>query len=187
MAYVNLKVGDVKGWDGKSEGLPPGEDYVLEVIAAEQDKSPVKGTPQLTLECNVLWPEAYEGRKTWARYFLLDNKGSRGRLRSIVDATGVAVDSNGGFDDQEFVGKIFVADVINEPYDKVDATTGTSVEKQSSKVVNERPYVPADEVPAAAPPPAEPAKRAAPPATTAPANAAPKKFGRPASSVTRVG
>lgn len=189
MSYVNLRVHEVKGWDGKSEGLPPGEDYVLEVEKAEQDTSPNKGTLQLTLECKVLWPEAYEGRKTWARYYLLDNKGSRGRLAQIINATGVSVDAQGGFDDQDFAGRVFVADVINEPYEKVDATTGTSVVKDNSKICNERAYVPEGaEVAAAAVAPPPPAVVVAPKAVApAASNAAPKpKFGRPAAGVTRV-
>jgi hypothetical protein len=189
MAHVNLRVHEVQGWGGESESLPPGTDYVFEVEKAEQGKSAQKGTPQLTLECVVRWPESLEGRKGWARYYLIDNKGSRARLRQIVDATGIPLDAQGGFDDQDFVGRVFVADVIVEPYEKTDPTTGTTVSKESARIVNERIYAPEGAVeaapPAPAPQPAQPAAQAAPAARPA-TNAGKPQFGRPAGSITRV-
>lgn len=162
MAYIGQKLHEVKAWGGESEMLPPGEDYVLMIEKAEQEQSSGKGTLQLAVSVSVLNEGEVNGRKAKFWYNIDPNakEGSRKRLRSLIDAAGIPLDQAGGFDDQQLVGKVFVADVVHESYKKTDATTGTEVEQMNARIKNERP-LPNQQPQAAPPPPPPPAARPA--------------------------
>jgi hypothetical protein len=193
MAHIAGRLHEVQPWGGESEALPPGPDYALQIESVEQGQSPKKGTPQLNVTCIVLNEGELHGRKAIFRYNLnLEKDAPRKRLRSLVDATGVQMDDQGGFDDQQLVATAFMADVIHEPYDDVDATTGTKIQKIGVRIQNERPLdmqpaagaaapaavaaAPAPAPVAAAPRAVAPAvaPRAAVPAPAAPSNARPQ-------------
>lgn len=163
MATIAGRFHEVKGWGGQSESLPPGPDYVFQIDVAQQGQSPKKGTPQLELELTVLNEGELNGRKAFHRLTLnLEKETPRKRMRQLIDATGVPMDGNGNIDDADFVGRIFMADVVEESYEDVDATTGTKISKTAIRVVNER-----------IPPGAEGGQAAAAPSTAAAALAAP--------------
>jgi hypothetical protein len=176
MAHINGRFHEVSAWSGESEALPPGPDYAFQIEGVEQGVSPQKQTPQLNVTCIVLNEGENYGRKGIFRYNLnLDKEAPRKRLRSLIDATGIPMDADGGIDDQDLIGRQFLADVIAENYDVVDGTTGTKITKTASRIQNERPLDGANQAAdAAAPQAVAPAPAAAAPAPApAPAAAAP--------------
>lgn len=210
MAHIAGRFHEVNAWGGESEALPAGPDYVLQIEAVEQTVSSKKAVPQLQVTTVVLNEGEYNGRKGMFWYNLdLSKETPRKRIRSLVDATGIALDAEGGFDDADLIGRVFMADVVHEPYKDVDATTGTAIEKTRVRIQNERMVegagqpagdaAPAAVAPAAAPAPAAPAApvaaapRAAAPARPAAAAAparpvyAPPGRGAPNGGLTRVG
>ena len=192
MAYVAAGItADTKAWDGVSGALPPANDVVFRIDEVKQEASPKKGTPQLVLSCIVVAPEGeLKDRKAVHRFVVGPNMkpASIGRLKQLLDACGLQADANGGFDSDHLIGRVFVADIVNEPYQDTDPITGQSVEKNGNRLQNERPYANAGTVaaqpgvaPVAAPPVAAPvaaapqavAPAAAPPVAPAPVAAAP--------------
>ena len=191
MAYIDQKLHEAKAWGGEFEVLPPG-DYAFQIVKVEQENSSQKGTPTLVVHTEVISPASMAGRKLIARYYLTE--GSRGRLKSLTDATGVQLDDAGGFDDEQLIGLQFSADVVNEVYEKQDPLDPTKkVTRNQARVQNERPFdgniveshePPADatagypEQPQAAAP--APAQRPAPAPAAAAPRPAPAQAPRPA-------
>jgi hypothetical protein len=137
---INGRLHDVQGWSGESEALPPGEGYHLRILEVVHENSTQKGTPMMNLSCEVLWPESLAGRKVTHRLVADMSKDvSRRRMKQIIDATGIQLDQQGGFDSDWLVNAEFEADCINEPYQKVDATSGQTVERTSARLQNEQP------------------------------------------------
>lgn len=142
MAYIGGKFHEVQGWGGESEALPPGTDYVFRVDKIAQGQSST-GKPQLELDLVVCNEGELKGRASKSWYTLNFEKDTpRKRVRQLIDATGVQMDQAGGIDDQAFIGRYFVGDVVHEPYQKADPVSGQMVEKTRTKICNERPYNP---------------------------------------------
>lgn len=140
MAYINGRYHEIEAWNGESSAIPPGSDYVFQVEAVEQKPSSNKGTLQLVVT-NVVRGGEHDGRKAIFRYSITDSAGSRGRIKALALACGVQFDQNGGFDDTALIGRVYLADVIHEPYTKTDPVTGQELQKSSARCQNERPYV----------------------------------------------
>jgi hypothetical protein len=179
MAHINGRFHEVQAWGGESEALPPAPDYVFQIEAVEQGQSPQKATPQLNVTCLVLNEGELYGRKAIFRYNLnFEGKGgdtARKRLKSLIDATQIPLDDQGGINDDDLIGRVLMADVIQETYKVADATTGTQIEKIATRIQNER-VVPDANAQAGAPAPAA----AAPAPAAAPAAAAPAPAARAA-------
>jgi hypothetical protein len=143
MAYVSAGItADTKAWDGVSGALPPASDVLFRVDDVKQEASPKKGTPQLVLDCVVVTEGELKDRKAMHRFVIGPNMkpASIGRLKQLLDACGIQADSNGGFDSDHLKGRVFIADIVVEPYNQTDPVTGQTLEKSSSRLQNERPY-----------------------------------------------
>jgi hypothetical protein len=135
---IALPIATVQPWNGASVSIPPGEDYAFQIVEAKQEASSQKGTPQLRIDVVVLNDGDPRGRKGVFWYALTEK--AAGRLRSLFDAVGgVPLDGTGSIaNDQDFVNKQFVADVINDPYEKTNPATGQITTLDRSKIQNER-------------------------------------------------
>lgn len=143
MTQINAGLNDVEAWGGEIVQLPPGS-YQFVVKAADiEEKADESGKPKSTLIVSAeVLSGAFAGKqvKSW---FTLDftKDTPRKRLKSLVLATGIPVDSAGGFDTTNLIGCKFNADVVVSSYEgKADPLTGVKPMKESAKVVNERPY-----------------------------------------------
>lgn len=133
---VNLN--EVSAWDGASSSLPPAE-YLFEVedcIVGATSKQ----NPQLEFNLTVVAgaeTDIYNGtsRKHWV---VMTDKAA-GRVRNMLDACGVQMDAEGGFDSDHFIGARFIAEVFEDTYSKPNLETGGSIEKTSNKIRKERP------------------------------------------------
>jgi hypothetical protein len=171
---------EVKVFDGVGGTLPTPGEYAFEVLTSVMGQS-TGGYPQMDLALVVLSgadTDAFNGKGIGHRFVITDSDGSKGRVRCIADACGVAVTPQ-GFDNDHFVGKRFIGEVWEDHYDKDDLATGTKIPKTSTKIRKERPLeagwsdatgavapaAAAPAVPPALPPPAAPAApaRALPP------------------------
>jgi hypothetical protein len=182
-----MDLATVKAWDGEFQGLTPG-DYLFQVEEASQEASKTKGTPQLVVKCLVIQgftTETHNGNKI-THWVALTAKAA-GRLKNFLDATGLVPDADGGFDDQDLVGRYFIAEAFDQEYTKVDGQ-GVETKTVSTKLKKERPYgetaaeppaAPPPAVQPAPPPPAQPAPPPPPPAQPAPPPAAPTRAQAP--------
>ena len=138
MARIQGGFNQVQAWGGESEALPPGE-YLFEITEMKQGQSK-NGNPQLEMSVKVHNEGELYGRggKFW--YTLnFQSEVPRKRLKSLIDATGVSIAADGSIEDQEFVGRYFMADVAHETYTVTDPASGNSVEKSRTRIQNERP------------------------------------------------
>lgn len=158
MAYINERLHEVQSWGGESELLPPADDVTFEIESVAQEVSSAKQTPQLAITARVVSAGELMGRKGKFWYIMgpKAKEASRARLKSLIEACGLNVDQQGGFDDQDLLNRQFVADIVNEPYEKTDPITGSSITKTAARIQNERPVGTA---PAAKPASAAPAAR----------------------------
>jgi len=178
-------------WDGEANILPPGE-FAFEIVdcvilpAKSADKH-----PQLEFDLTVIGgadTDQYDGSSK--KHWLSLSPNAAGRVRNMLDACGVAIDADGGFDSDGFKGTSFIAEVYEDSFEKPDLNTGTTATKITSKMRKERPMsagwssgeaadrlVPADSASAAK----APAATAAAPAASAAASAAPAKTAAPPS------
>lgn len=162
-ALIGLEA--VEAWDGVGSSLPPCDDVTFKILEVKQSLTSKAQKPQLEVKCEVADCAQRDlvGRQLTG-YYNLDNGGTgTKRLRNLVESCGLPLQ---GVDDQHLIGRYFLADVINETYDRTDAQTGKTAPKTSSKIVKERPL---GGSPAAAPQPHAPA--APQPAAAAPAPA----------------
>jgi len=170
---VNLA--EVSAWDGEFQGLTPG-DYLFQIDEVTQEASKSKGTPRLVVKCTVLQgveTETHNGGKQ--TYWVPLTAKAAGRLKCFLDACLLIPDADGGFDDQDLVGRCFVAEAFDQEYKKTDPLLG-EVTRTSTQFRKERPYTegfgavegtaptlaasptpPTPPAPAPTPPPAQPA------------------------------
>jgi hypothetical protein len=153
MSYIQGGLNQVQAWNGVTAGLPPNVDYHFMVETVAQEASRKQGVPQLVLSLTVQNQGEFFGRKHVARYNIDFAKGkSRERLRCLIDACGIPLDANGGFDDAMLVGRVFKADLVAAPYTVSDPVTGQTIQKEGVQLQNERPLT-AMTAPAVAPQP----------------------------------
>lgn len=138
MATINGRLNEVDAWGGEGGALPPGE-YTFVIETAKQGQSQ-KGNPQLELDLKVVSEGEYKGRTTKQWYTLnFEKEAPRKRLKALVVATGIALDGNGNFDDQQLKGTTFTGDVQVESYEVDDVVTGKKLVKERTRIINERP------------------------------------------------
>jgi len=168
-ALIDLR--GVAPWDGEGFSVAPGE-YVFEVEEATQEQSS-KDKPQLALGLRIvsgLATEVHNDQKM-KHWISLTGKAAP-RLRNFLNAVGIEADADGGFDDQDLIGRQFQAEVFESEYQKgTDPVTGAPNMKTSSKIRKERLVegeAGASQAPAAPPAPlpraAAPQRPAPPPA-----------------------
>lgn len=141
VSIPEVDLNQISPWDGGSSMLPPGE-YVFEI--AECVVVPPKkadGSPQLEFDLVVQGgadSDQYNGieRKHWLS---LAPKAA-GRVRNMLDATGVQPEADGSFDSDLFKGTQFIAEVYEDTYQKADLTVPSGVrEVVTNKIRKERP------------------------------------------------
>jgi hypothetical protein len=173
----------VAPWDGEGFSVTPGE-YVFTVESVFQGMSG-NSKPQLELGLVIvqgLATEAHNGQQM--KHWVSLTKAAAGRLRNFLDATGLAPDAEGGFDDAELVGRQFIAEVWEDEYQKGINTDGSPHMKKSTKLRKERPVEGAAQAEAPAPAPAPaPIKPTAPARPIAPAKPAAPSLPRVASNL----
>ena len=163
---------EIAAWDGIGGSGPIPGTFLFEISAAVQEMSK-NSKPQLVLDLTVIQgaeTETENGKTTKHWLSLANNKGSAGRLKSLLDAVGITALP---FDDQDLPGRQFWAEVYEDTYE-VQTPLGP-VSKTSSKIRCEQAAegaataAPAAAAPAPAPAPARaPALAAAPARATAP-------------------
>jgi len=173
---------DITPWDGEQTILPP-DDYAFRV--EDCTIKPPKTTdkqPQLEFDLVVIGgasTDQYNGssKKHWLS---LASKAA-GRVRNMLDACGVPVEADGGFDSDGFKGTEFIAEIYEESYDKPNLQTGETTPVVTSRLRKERPISAGwSNGEAALAAPSAPA--AAPAASAAPAQAAPAALAAPAAT-----
>ncbi len=149
-----VDLNQVQPWDGEGFSITPG-DYSFIVTKAAREMSRQQ-KPQLALELEVLSGAATEAHNGAAMHHWISlTSKAASRLRGFMDAVGLEADADGGFDDQDCVGRQFTAEVYEDQYQKgVSPETGQPIMKTSSKIRKERPMEGAQEP--ATPQPAAP-------------------------------
>jgi hypothetical protein len=145
MAIIqNANLNDVEAWGGEITQLPPGP-YQLRIKSAaiEEKGSGADVKAQLVIDYEVL-SGAFSSKSIKAWFSLkFDKDTPRKRLKSLIVASGIQLDSQGNFDTNQLVGCKLNADVIHETYESgKDPITGQAVEKLAVRVVNERRFAP---------------------------------------------
>ena len=190
IADVNLN--DTTAWDGEQSMLPPGE-YLFEVVDCTIKPPKKEGQfAQLEFDLEVVaGADSDQSNGSQKKHWLSLSPKAAGRVRNMIDACGVPIEADGGFDSDNFKTTRFIAESYEDSYDKPDLATGEVTAKVTSKLRKERPEsegwssgeaAPAAEQPAASTPPAATAAPAA--ASTAPVKRTPAAAARPAASQT---
>jgi hypothetical protein len=173
-------------WDGEANILPPGEfAFEIEDCVILPAKAADKH-PQLEFDLTVIGgadTDQYNGSSK--KHWLSLSPNAAGRVRNMLDACGVAIEADGGFDSDGFKHTQFIAEVYEDSFEKPDLNTGNTITKITSKMRKERPMsagwsggeAPVSTAPASAAPTASVA-----PASAAPAQAAPAALAAPASA-----
>ena len=173
-----LDLNTVAPWDGEGFHVTPGE-YVFTIETATQTMSS-SSKPQLELGLVIaqgLATEAHDGQNM--KHWVSLTKAASGRLRNFMDATGLAPDEQGGFDDAELIGRQFIAEVFEDEYQKGINADGAPNMKKSTKIRKERPVEGATEAATEAPAPAPAPVPAAKPTPAAAVKAPPAKPAAP--------
>lgn len=151
--YINGRFHEIAAWNGQSSIVPPGDDYVFQIEEAIQKASSGKGVPQLQITVVVCNEGEMAGRKSNFWYSMnFEYPQARSRIKALAEACGIQFDANGGFEDTHFIGKRFMADVVNKPFEKTNASTGEVKTVDRSEIQNERPFQQQDAQPGALPP-----------------------------------
>lgn len=140
---ANLNEAGLDAWGGEISTLPPGE-YQFKIKAADveskEDGEKIKN--QLVIDYEVV-SGAFSGKIAKAWFNLDFTKDTpRKRLKSLVQAAGIAVSPNGSFDTAQLLGCKLNADVIHRTYEgKPDPVLGgPPPQKTAINIVNERPF-----------------------------------------------
>jgi hypothetical protein len=128
---------EVKSWDGVASNIAIGE-YVFNVDGCIVGVSS-GNHQQLEFDLSVVQgadTDLYNGitRKHW----LVLTEKSAGRARCMLDACGVQLDAEGGFEADHFINAQFIAEVYEDTYSKPNLETGGTVDKVTNKIRNER-------------------------------------------------
>lgn len=147
MANIEANLNDIEAWGGEITKLPPGEfSFKIKAADIENKEKDGKTQSQLVVDLEVIsGPFAGKTAKSW---FGLDftKDTPRKRLKSLVNASGIAVSPNGSFDSAQLIGCKINADVTHETYmtkaglDVVGGSVIPPEEKIAVRVVNERPF-----------------------------------------------
>jgi len=142
LEYIDLGLNEVDASDGSFTMVPPG-DYVFQVekVTGGQAKS---GKPKMTLNIKVM--EAldaenakFEGEMIVQSFSLSREKDfPRRRVKSLLEACGVEIDSKGGFHPAELLDTQFVATIKHEEYTETNAVTQAKVVRESMRIFRER-------------------------------------------------
>ena len=109
-----MNLGEVQAWNGVGGGLTPGN-YIFEVEEVIQEAAKSSGNLQLVVTLRVLNgdTEVHNGQTT--KHWLSLTPKAAGRLKAFMDAVGLAPGADGtSFDDQELVGRQFMAEVFEQ-------------------------------------------------------------------------
>ena len=130
---------DLTPADGrKFDRVEPGT-YDFEVEKAIFDLSKNTGKKTLKITAKVVTEGEMLGKKMTGTYVIGDGDFERRRMKSIVIATGVDVDANGGFNREALQGLVFTADVILDEYKALNPQTGLEEMRPFTKWCSERP------------------------------------------------
>jgi hypothetical protein len=167
-----VSLAEIAAWGGIGGGLAPG-DYLFRIIAVGQ-KQTQGGKPQIELTMEVVAgadTETHNGQKMLDWRSLSGKSGALARLKSLLDACGVQLDAQGGFDDADLVGREFWAEAFQDIARKTEAS-GQVIEREVTKIRDERSAVDEGAATTAAPAAAPTAPAPAPTPAAAPARAA---------------
>lgn len=182
IADVNLH--ETTAWDGEQSMLPPGE-YLFDVVDCTI-KPPKKDGQFAQLEFDlevVAGADSDQSNGTQKKHWLSLSPKAAGRVRNMIDACGVPIDADGGFDSDNFKNTRFIAESYEDSYDKPDLATGETKAIVTSKIRKERPESEGWSSGEAAPAVEQPVATAAPAAaSTAPVKRTPAAAARPAAS-----
>lgn len=118
-------------FEGAEEAFEPGT-YEFECVNATKGKSK-QNQPMVTVEAEVVSDGPMKGRKRWVYLSLVNKDFPRRKLKGFLTATGVPFDSK-GFSVNAIIGSHFEGVVVNEPWQKLDESTGETVERVSAKL-----------------------------------------------------
>jgi hypothetical protein len=156
---------DITPWDGSFSSINPG-DYVFEVTEIKGGQAQSSGNPTMVLSyvaIQALDPinDDQVDREVIQSYSLnLTKKGTKRRLKSLLQALGVPIDNRGGFDPNKCIGARMVAEATLNSYKVENPTLGAEPEmRQNCKLIRERPMSWLDQ-PAEQPAQAAPARQA---------------------------
>lgn len=155
--YIDMNLNDenITPWDGQggsNKPIPDGE-YEFEIKMVEKQTSK-KGNPTLVVDLEVVTDGEAKGLTCRQWYSLKqDVDASRRRMKSLILASGIALDGQGGFSAQQLVGAHFIATVRHEEYEDMNAQTGQPVTKTGTRVISERPVAPPEKAAPTPPPP----------------------------------
>lgn len=141
---------DLEAYDGSERPLLPVDTYTFVVTNVERTTG--NGKPMITVESEVVDPEAYAGQKAWNNYMLQskDNTGLK-RLKAFMLACGASLDK---FRASDVMGQKYVGDVIHtEGKVKYDGEGNPLPPKVFANIVRERPVAEEAAAPAPQPPP----------------------------------
>lgn len=145
MGYIGGLAGvrNAESWGGEKSFDPPAEgEYRLRVTEMEEDKSS-KGNSMLVTKIEIV--SAADGSETsedgkvmtdWRS--LLQKKGCQRRLKALLNAVGVEVDEDGGFDTDQAVGVEFLGRIKHDSVTKV-VNGEPKTYDNNPKLVEERP------------------------------------------------
>ena len=164
--YIDMGLHEVDPWDGAAAKLAPG-DYIMEVTEVRGDQSNA-GKPKMVVNYKAVAAITADGNDdkeredqvgiTIPQSYSLDSSkdGVRRRLRSLTNGLGVELDERGGFNPNEMIGAQMIVEARMDSYEETNAMTGAKVQRESCKLIRERP---APEEAAEEPPPPPPRGR----------------------------
>lgn len=166
--YIDMGLHEVQPWDGAPTKLAPG-DYIVEVTDVKGDQS-AAGKPKMVVSYKTIAAldaernddadrEDEVGTVIPQSYSLDSSKdGVRRRLRSLTNALGVELDERGGFNPNDMIGQRMLVEARMDSYTETNAMTGDKTQRESCKLIRERP-APEEAAEDPAPPPPASRKR----------------------------
>lgn len=137
--YVrNAAIHNAKAWDGVNR-TPDAGDYEAVVAEMKREPSSKKGITQLVVQWEIVAKADGSdtdaaGRKAFARY---NEEGNLSRLRQFLEATGVEIDDEGGYNPAEALGVHALITITKQEGVKKDED-GNTVPTTYTNVCNER-------------------------------------------------
>ena len=138
--YVEMpELSDIDAWDGEQSSADAG-DYLGPIVNVERKPTSTGKTMlvvQTEIEAAADGSETpMKGRQVWNRY--TESGKALKRLKALLLATGVQINSRGGYNAKELVGKKYAFTVFKEEYDATDEVTGDVETRMGTKVRGER-------------------------------------------------
>ena len=147
--YIDMGLHEVQPWDGAPTKLAPG-DYIVEVTDVKGDQS-AAGKPKMVVGYKTIAALDADGNDDADRedqvgtvipqsYSLDSSKdGVRRRLRSVTGALGIELDERGGFNPNDMLGQQMLIEARMDSYTETNAMTGDKIQRESCKLIRERP------------------------------------------------